>query len=415
MVVGFDTLPSVTYAALAVEPVLTNIVEAAGDGLVGLIGKPTNVPPTVQVRDQVGSPMPGIAVAFAVTGGGGAISADTAVSDANGLASVVWTLGASAAPNSVEALVDGVAPVTFAAESRQAAFDIEVRFFGSQYPTADQEAAFAAAEARWEQIIYGDLEGWQVTLSPGDCGSITADMPAISEGVDDLLIMAKVDWIDGPYGILGAAGPCVIRDGGADDGLPVMGVMVFDKADLAMMSSDQLSMLMLHEMGHVLGFGGLWDEEPFDVLANACAYATNCTTDPHFIGEHAREAFDRVGGVAYVAGEKVPVEDCLNMGASCGAGTLNVHWRERVLQRELMTGYLNIPGSNPLSIVSLGSLWDMHYLVDYSSADPYGWPAGPPPLTTQPGSFIELGNDVLTGPFRFVDRSGRVVRVTSLR
>jgi len=63
-------------------------------------------------------------------------------------------------------------------------------------------------------------------------------------------------------------------------------------------------------------------------------------------------------------GNPVPVEN------SGGAGTVDAHWRESVMGKELMTGYVSIT-SNPLSSITVGSLADMGYTVIYSYADPY--------------------------------------------
>ena len=58
--------------------------------------------------------------------------------------------------------------------------------------------------------------------------------------------------------ILGQAGPTRLRPGSF---LPASGVMSFDSADLARMESDgSLVRVIIHEMGHVLGFGTIWDE-----------------------------------------------------------------------------------------------------------------------------------------------------------
>lgn len=52
------------------------------------------VPVTVKVTDSASNPLPGRTVSFSVTKGGGTVSAPSAVSIANGNATVTWTLGA---------------------------------------------------------------------------------------------------------------------------------------------------------------------------------------------------------------------------------------------------------------------------------------------------------------------------------
>jgi predicted Zn-dependent protease len=116
-------------------------------------------------------------------------------------------------------------------------FSIDVRFLGGLSPA--QQAAFANAAQRWAQVITGDLP------------------PDIVDGhtIDDVLIEAEGVPIDGPGRTLGQAGPTHVRLGSL---LPVKGIMSFDTADLDRMEADgSLTDVILHEMGHVLGFGTL--------------------------------------------------------------------------------------------------------------------------------------------------------------
>lgn len=55
-----------------------------------------------------------------------------------------------------------------------------------------------------------------------------------------------------------------------------------------------------------------------------------------------------------------------------GSGTRCSHWDETCLGIELMTGYVNGATKFPLSKITIGSLEDMGYKVDYSKADSYG-------------------------------------------
>jgi hypothetical protein len=100
-----------------------------------------------------------------------------------------------------------------------------------------------------------------------------------------------------------------------------------------------------------------------------------------------------------VAGAKIPVE---NTG---GEGTADSHCRECVLGNELMTGYINL-GQNPLSVVTLASLVDQGYVVDLAAADGYSLMLSLRAFDSRPK--LLLKNDILQGPIRKVDRSGRV-------
>jgi hypothetical protein len=269
-------------------------------------------------------------------------------------------------------------------------FDIEVRFLGSSTPT--QRQAFANAESRWESLVVGDLEDTRVNANPGECG---AGSPAINEVIDDLLILVTLDSIDGPGNVLGAAGPCFIRDTPTDS-LSVLGAMVFDTTDLQdVEAAGLLDALILHEMGHVLGFGSLWPTD--GLLADPSLPPAN-GTDPHFIGAQAITAFNSVGGSAYT-GAKVPVE---NTG---GEGTADGHWRESVFSNELMTGFVDL-GQNPLSVVTVASLADEGYTVNLNGADPYSLLLS---LRVSPATKgLKLGRDVMRLPIRKVDKQGNV-------
>jgi hypothetical protein len=88
------------------------------------------------------------------------------------------------------------------------------------------------------------------------------------------------------------------------------------------------------------------------------------SNDPFFNGPNALAKFLEVGGAQYT-GNKVPVENAFS-----GTGSNCAHWRESVLDREIMTSQLD-GGFNPLSVVTIGSLADIGYTVSYANADPF--------------------------------------------
>ena len=92
----------------------TTLLNISGDNQSGAIGEVLSSPFVVEVRDQDGTPFEGVPVMFAVTAGGGKLSATTATTDANGLTETTLTLGSTAGANTVLATVDGITqPVTF--------------------------------------------------------------------------------------------------------------------------------------------------------------------------------------------------------------------------------------------------------------------------------------------------------------
>ncbi|WP_018467545.1 PKD domain-containing protein [Calidithermus timidus] len=238
-------------------------------------------------------------------------------------------------------------------------YNITLRFTGTL--TTGQQAAFDAAAAKWGQVITQGFASINLNISADECAS---GFPAFNGSVDDILIDAAVVTIDGPGGILGQAGPCFTR---ISNDLTVYGIMRFDSADLdALESSGQLDEVIFHEMGHVLGIGTLWNYNR--------SLLTGAGTDtPLFVGAKAVAEWQALGGSG-----NVPVENCRDKNnnpiSGCGSGTRDGHWREAVFDNEVMTGYLN-SGANPLSKVTIGSLEDLGYSVNYSAADPYTLPS----------------------------------------
>ena len=79
-----------------------------GDKQQGLIGEPLSGPIIVEVRDQSGAPMPDVEVTFSVSSGGGTLSVTSAMTDNDGRAESILTLGPDPGTNSVEVAVKGI-------------------------------------------------------------------------------------------------------------------------------------------------------------------------------------------------------------------------------------------------------------------------------------------------------------------
>ena len=395
-------LSPVTFSATGTGGggVPTTMTANGGMSQAALPGSPVATPPSVIVRGAGNLPVPGVTVTFAVIGGGGSITGATAVTDGNGIAAVgSWTLGAGANCLNASVAEGGVSgnPVAFAATGIPAGgpgYDVHVQYLTCVTPS--QEAAFASAAARWGTLITGDLADLVVSTPPGSCGSNAPEL--INRLIDDLLIYATIEPIDGPGAILGSAGPCFIRSTG---NLPIIGRMRFDVADVAnLQASGQFTNVILHEMGHVIGIGSLWSV--FGFLQNPSPQGT--PLDTYHSGPNALIGFNTIGGSTYTGGNKVPVENMF------GSGTRNVHWRESVLANELMTGFLNSSSANPLSELTVRSLQDFGYAVNPAAADPFFLVLtlrmeGPPEV------LIQLHDDVWFGPLYRVDRTGRITRV----
>ena len=214
------------------------------------------------------------------------------------------------------------------AQPPSSGYQITINYSGDPtYQTYFQQAA-----ARWSQII-------------------TQDVPDISSSqwgaIDDLLINATVQAIDGVGNILGQATADAYRSG---SNIPYHGYMMFDSADLqSMVSNGTLLYVIEHEMGHVLGLAPRsWS---MDHLASGFSY-----TGANGVAEYRILANNN-------SLTSVPLE------TTGGSGTAGAHWSEAVFDTELMTGYAERTGPMPISIVTVGALADLGYSVSYAAAD----------------------------------------------
>ena len=376
------------------ESPLPRTVTAVGNGQTAMIGTSVLTPVGVAVKDQNGHLMSGVAVTFIVSAGGGFLNPATDTTDAQGTATTAWVLGnaVGSGNNAVTATVAGYggAPpvITASATGLSSAYLISFRWLTPRTPS--QAAAFGSAVARWSRIVIGDLPPANVVAPAGVC---VGNIPAMNETVDDIVIFASIDSIDGPGNILGGASPCYIRSVGS---LPLVGDMVFDSADMGLLEANNiLSAVVLHEMGHALGIGTLWTYMTPSLLTGGGS------GNPYFTGAGGIFQFNMDEGSTY-AGSKVPVE---NQG---GPGTADGHWREAVMGRELMTGYVSLT-SNPLSTITIASLQDMGYVVSYSDADPYTVSAVNVRTGAGAGD-VELIEMKPRATFRRMDAVGRIVR-----
>lgn len=318
----------------------------------------------IQVQDAGGRPVPEQTVNFIVTAGGGSLSALTAVSDANGIVTVPsWKLGKSASAQTVTATVSTTS-VTLAINAAVSTnYAIVVRFFGNPM-TAAQQALFTNAAARISGFLTGDIiDANAQNVDVAQCG--VSGQPPLNEVIDDILIYASIQDIDGPGKILAQAGPCLGRPGGTQNQfMPAVGSMQFDAADIDNLSgAGSLQEVITHEMLHVLGFGVLWDDPP-----NRAYLTGRDTPDPRYIGPQGRQGCLASSGTVTCA-TSVPVE------ATGGAGTANSHWRESSFDTELMTGFIDA-SPNAISIMTIGSMADLGYTVNNADFDSYTIPGG---------------------------------------
>jgi len=218
--------------------------------------------------------------------------------------------------------------------------------------------AYATARTKWMNVITGDLppsSSPSVGVSSTDDVDIDRCINDLPEIIDDLHICGRDMEYDGRGGVVGAAGPLFLRrDPITSRWTTLVGQMRFDVADVATLASYGIwEDVILHEMGHVIGIGTLW-------YLNGLVDRWNL----EYRGPNAIRVWRNDWGCD--ASDAPPVEK----DGRPGDGTYGGHWDERCLHDEFMTGSANY-GRNPISTLTVASIEDLGYEVDYDAADAY--------------------------------------------
>lgn len=161
---------------------------------------------------------------------------------------------------------------------------------------------------------------------------------AVGTQVTQILLNARVEFIDGAGSLLGFAGPAATFVDQLGYRLSARGSMAFDTADVASLSSaGLLTPAVLHEVAPVLGFGTLWTDN----------------------GVYVEGSGEFTGAAATAAWQ-----------TEFGPGTANAHWNEnptivdtqgRSMQDELMTGFVD---RNPyISQTTVASFADIGFVT----------------------------------------------------
>ncbi|HTM72421.1 MAG TPA: leishmanolysin-related zinc metalloendopeptidase [Pseudolabrys sp.] len=223
-------------------------------------------------------------------------------------------------------------------------FNITINFSGSNWTSQEQAIVKWAADL-WSSVITGDVQN---------------DTDLNGNPVDDIVITMSVGRIDGAGNpisgdILAQTSIVAVRDAGSvDQWLPVTSTIELDSTDLSNSISGGWSgvwdTVILHEMGHALGFAGII----FDNLGLVDSAG-------NFIGTNAV--------AAYANGSSVPLEQ------NGGAGTAGSHWDEAtfapsgvLMSDELMTGWVDPNQPIVLSDTTVQAFADLGYQVTDPSA-----------------------------------------------
>jgi hypothetical protein len=196
--------------------------------------------------------------------------------------------------------------------------------------------AFINAEAFWESRIQ----------------NYSTDVPQVLlVQLTKLRILATIEPIDGPGGILGQAGPDAFityengelfpaqKDLRATWAMPVLSTMTFDIDDVDLLIADGIfEDVIVHEMAHALGFGSLWEQNRL-IRPLGGVGLVQYTNGRHAIQQYRQELGNPVA-------QFVPLEQ------RGGPGTALGHWpdvapffnaflrtEDQEFTKELMTGF----------------------------------------------------------------------------
>ncbi|CAN5621318.1 hypothetical protein BH23GEM3_BH23GEM3_17800 [soil metagenome] len=165
-----------TATALAGSPAkLTKIAAAAPEATVGT---PLSDSLAVRVLDAHDNPVPGVAVAWSVSAGGGSVSPGESHTDAAGVARTSWTLGTTVGENRVGAQIAGVAAESFVTRGTADAPAAMEKLAGDEQAgtTSDllPEALAVRVLDRYGNVVPGVAVQWSLVWGGGHATPVDA-------------------------------------------------------------------------------------------------------------------------------------------------------------------------------------------------------------------------------------------------
>jgi hypothetical protein len=216
-------------------------------------------------------------------------------------------------------------------------FSIQINFgTGSEGLSSVMRNAVQEAARFWENVItHTNIKSNTLTIEVG--GSVQ-------------------QW-DYSRRVLASAGPTYIQRDFNGRWIPISGVSYINTNPNAVsnLTSDvnYFRGVMIHEFGHVLGLGTLWDYERS--LINRTNGTYNANT---------------YAGWAYGELRRTYTQTAIPLTTGVGRGSDYGHWREEVFTNEIMTHAVNRNGM-PLSQLTIASLRDIGWNVNYGAAEAY--------------------------------------------
>jgi FG-GAP-like repeat len=124
-----------------------------------------------------------------------------------------------------------------------------------------------------------------------------------------------------------------------------------------------LRSIIIHELAHALGFGTIWEPITFPTLGRSIGRSyINRTSQTYNGNTYAGYAYGDLLG-QFGTGLAVPIDEVF------------AHWSESVFDAELMTTFAELRGeAMPVSALTLSSLRDLGWRVNYGAAQAYSLP-----------------------------------------
>lgn len=297
-----------------------------------------------------------------------------------------------------KAFVFTLLAVSLATPTAQAEIiDLDFSALNPATTTAATIEAFQDAEAFWESRILG----YSNTI-PGDIRSQLNGRLTISINQADL----------GGGGALANAGVTNAVTsvlGGRNRAVGTQAVMNFDPNTIANFSQSDLTDVIIHEMGHALGIGTLWQAnnlvQPIPARGGILQYR----------GINARREFAEEAGFNRPQVGFVPIEQ------QGGIGTALAHWdddnfffnSQNIDNRvELLTGFFIPDTERFISETTFASLVDLGYVVSGFNEDELIDFTNPPrdifPKNSPANLFAATGTPLGASPFRSSSRGANL-------
>ena len=239
--------------------------------------------------------------------------------------------------------------LTGGVQAAAAPFVIELRFINDGLSDAQKKLVQQGAE-RVAKLFKSGLPAVTVDFPAGNCDP---SYPALKGKLDKFVLFIETKVTPNVYGL---GGPCDLRDGSF---LPIYGGISLNPE----MLTNDVDMLYttIHEVLHALGVGSLWKTPNRISLSGQ---------------QDTRNLSEQVDGKWFYIAPKALAEYKALGGkdATIPLDPDQAHWLGEVFCTEIVSGGPDAGVPNPVSRLTLASLEDLGYSVDYTAADDYTLP-----------------------------------------